>query len=127
MSRMRRTLFAGAALFAALATAWKLAQQQQTVRVRGPIEAVDGSTLTVKAGEAGNMTVKLADNAAVYGVVKATLADIKPGAFVGVGAMPQADGSQRAIQGIIFAEPLRGTGEGPRPGERPNTTRTKRA
>ncbi|HKF10271.1 MAG TPA: hypothetical protein VKB89_16370 [Xanthobacteraceae bacterium] len=123
MSRMTRTLLAGAALFAALAAS-TLAQQPQTVRVRGPIEAVDGSTLTVKAGEAGNATVKLAENAVVYGVVKATLADIKPGAFIGVGATPQADGSQRAIQVIIFAEPLRGTGEGHRPWDRPNTTMT---
>jgi len=120
---MTRTLLAGAALFAALAAS-TLAQQPQTVRVRGPIEAVDGSTLTVKAGEAGNATVKLAKNAVVYGVVKATLADIKPGAFIGVGATPQADGSQRAIQVIIFAEPLRGTGEGHRPWDRPNTTMT---
>jgi len=120
---MTRTLLAGAALFAALAAS-TLAQQPQTVRVRGPIEAVDGSTLTVKAGEAGNATVKLAENAVVYGVVKATLADIKPGAFIGVGATPQADGSQRAIQVIIFAEPLRGTGEGHRPWDRPNTTMT---
>jgi len=123
MSRITRILLAGAALFAALAAS-TLAQQPQTVRVRGPIEAVDGSTLTVKAGEAGNATVKLAENAVVYGVVKATLADIKPGAFIGVGATPQADGSQRAIQVIIFAEPLRGTGEGHRPWDRPNTTMT---
>src|SRR5205823_8809664 len=118
-----RVLAAGAVI-AALATASALAQQPQTARVRGPIEAVDGSTLTVKAGEAGNVTVKLADNAAVYGVVKATLADIKPGAFIGVGATPQADGSQRAIQVMIFAEPQRGTGEGHRPWDRPNTTMT---
>jgi hypothetical protein len=78
MSKMTRTLLAGAALFAALAASPALAQQQQTVRVRGPIEAVDGSTLTVKAGEAGDVRVKLTDTAAVYGVVKATLADIKP-------------------------------------------------
>jgi hypothetical protein len=68
--------------------------------------------------------VKLTDNAAVYGVVKASLADIKPGAFIGVGATPQADGSQRAIQIMIFAEVQRGTGEGHRPWDRPNTTMT---
>jgi len=124
MSKMTTTLLASAAFFAALAASSALSQQPQTTRVRGPIEAVDGSTLTVKAGEAGNVTVKLADNAAVYGVVKATLADIKPGAFIGVGATPQSDGSQRAIQVIIFAEPLRGTGEGHRPWDRPNTTMT---
>ena len=81
-----------------LAAIGRLAQQPQTMRIRGPIEAVDGSTLTVKAGEAGDVKVKLTDNAAVYGVVKATLADIKPGSFIGVGATPQADGSQKAIQ-----------------------------
>ena len=94
------------------------------MRIRGPIQAVDGSTLTVKAGEAGDVKVKLTDNAAVYGVVKATLADIKPGAFIGVGAMPQADGSQRAVQVMIFAEQQRGTGEGHRPWDRPNSTMT---
>ena len=124
MARMTLLRLAGAALVAALAASPALAQQPQTVRLRGPIEAVDGSTLTVKAGEAGDAKVKLTDNAAVYGVVKASLADIKPGAFIGVGATPQADGSQRAIQVIIFAEAQRGTGEGHRPWDRPNTTMT---
>src|SRR3989442_12157991 len=66
----------------------------------------------------------LTDSAAVYGVVKASLADIKPRAFIGVGAHPQADGSQRAIQIMIFAEVQRGTGEGHRPWDRPGTTMT---
>jgi hypothetical protein len=100
------------------------AAAQQTVRIRGPVEAVDGATLTVKAGEAGDVKVKLTDNVAVYGVVKASLADVKPGSFIGVGATPQADGSQRAIQVMIFSEPQRGTGEGHRPWDRPNTTMT---
>jgi hypothetical protein len=113
---------AGVAVAAMLAASAALAQQ--TVRIRGPIGAVDGSTLTVKAAEAGDVKVKLADNAAVFGVVKAALTDIKPGAFIGVGATPQADGSQRAIQITIFAEALRGTGEGHRPWDRPNTTMT---
>jgi hypothetical protein len=99
------------------------AQQPQTQRVRGQIQAVDGAMLTIKSGEA-DVKVNLAGNAAVYGVVKATLADIKPGAFIGVGAMPQADGSQRAIQVMIFSEQQRGTGEGHRPWDRPNSTMT---
>ncbi len=118
----RSWILAGAALVAALTVSPTVAQQ--TMRIRGPIQTVDGSTLTVKAGEAGDVKVKLTENAAVYGVVKAGLADIKPGAFIGVGAMPQADGSQRAIQITIFAEPQRGTGEGHRPWDRPNSTMT---
>jgi hypothetical protein len=122
MTSKTRFGLAGVAVAALLAASAALAQQ--TVRIRGPIEAVDGSTLTVKGGEAGGVKVKLADNVAVFGVVKASLADIKPGAFIGVGATPQADGSQRAIQITIFAETLRGTGEGHRPWDRPNTTMT---
>ncbi|MBV8419090.1 MAG: hypothetical protein JOZ26_03650, partial [Hyphomicrobiales bacterium] len=66
MGRTTRRLLAGAALVAGLAVSSALAQQPQTVRLRGPIEAMDGSTLTVKAGD---VKVKLTDNAAVYGVV----------------------------------------------------------
>ena len=59
---------------------------------------------------------------------KATIADIKPGSFIGVGAMPQADGSQRAIQVTVFAEVQRGLGEGHRPWDaRPNSTMTNGA
>ena len=104
-----------------VSTAWA---QQQNIRVRGTIERVDGATFVVRAGEAGDMTVSLAERAGVFGVAKATLADIKPGAFIGVGAEPQPDGSQRAIQVTIFAESQRGTGEGHRPWDRPNTTMT---
>ena len=68
--------------------------------------------------------VTLANNVQVYGIVKATLADIKPGSFVGIGAMPQPDGSQKAIQVMIFAESLRGIGEGHRPWDRPGSTMT---
>src|SRR4029434_9147879 len=80
--------------------------------------------ILVKADEVGEVTVKLPDTVAVFGVVKATLADVKPGAFIGVGAMPQPDGSQKAIQVMIFAESQRGTGEGHRAWDRPGATMT---
>jgi hypothetical protein len=99
------------------------AQQPQTTRLRGTIEKVDGSMLTLKS-EAGELKVAVADNAQVYGVTNATLADVKPNSFIGVGAMPQADGSQKAIQVMIFAETQRGLGEGHRPWDRPGSTMT---
>ena len=114
--------FIAVAVAAVLAASAALAQQ--AVRIRGPIEAVEGSTFTVKADEAGTVKVKLGEKARVFGVVNAKLEDINPGDFIGVGATPQADGSQRAIQVTIFAETLRGTGEGHRPWDRPNTTMT---
>jgi hypothetical protein len=60
----------------------------------------------------------------VFGVVNATLKDITPGAFIGVGATPQADGGQKAIRIMIFADVQRGSGEGHRPWNRPGTTMT---
>jgi hypothetical protein len=117
-----KRMFAGIAVIAALAAVPALAQQPQ--RVRGTIESVDGSTLVIKRGEGPDVTVKLTDNVQVFGVVPATLADVKPGAFIAVGAMPQPDGSQKAIQVMIFAESQRGLGEGFRPWDRPGTTMT---
>jgi hypothetical protein len=117
-----KRMFAGIAVIAALAAVPALAQQPQ--RVRGTIDSVDGSTLVIKQGEGPDVTVKLTDNVQVFGVVQATLADVKTGAFIGVGAMPQPDGSQKAIQVMIFAESQRGLGEGFRPWDRPGTTMT---
>jgi len=84
-------------------------------RVRGTIEKVDGKTLTVKSREGATVTVKLKDDALVTGVEAAKLADIKQNSFVGITAMPQPDGTQKAIEVHIFPEARRGAGEGHRP------------
>jgi hypothetical protein len=94
--------------------------------VRGTIEGVDGPMLTVKSRD-GQTTykVKMADNVAVRGIVKAPLSDIKQNSFIGVTGMPQADGSQKAVEIHIFPEAMRGTGEGHRPWDlMPNSTMT---
>jgi len=111
------------ALLFAAATA--SAQQPQTVRVRGTIEKVDGQVLTVKARDGATLTVKLADNAPVRTVLQRSLADVKQGTFVGITAMPQPDGTQKAVEIHIFPESMRGTGEGHRPWDlMPNSTMT---
>jgi hypothetical protein len=98
---------------------------QDTVRVRGTIERLDGSTYVVKARDGAELKVALADNPQIAGVVKASLSDIMQGSFVGVTAMPQADGSQRALEVHIFPEAMRGTGEGHYPWDlRPQSTMT---
>jgi hypothetical protein len=103
------------------------AAAQQPTRIRGTIERVEGAVLTVRAGEAGEVKLQLADNAQIYGVLNATLADIKPNSYVGVGAMPQTDGSQKALQVTIFAESQRGLGDGHRPWTQPGSTMTNGA
>jgi hypothetical protein len=88
------------------------AQAQDTVRVRGTIVSIDGATYVIKARDGAELKVALADNAQIAAVVKASLADIKQGLFVGVTAMPQVDGSLSALEVHIFPEAMRGTGEG---------------
>jgi hypothetical protein len=119
-------ILAGAVLLANLAISPALAQQQQAMRIRGTVEAVDGATLAVKSRD-GKATykVKLTDNVAVRGIVKAALGDIKDNSYIGVTGMPQSDGSQKAVEIHIFPEPLRGVGEGHRPWDLvPNSTMT---
>ena len=126
MNEMTRALIGAAAAGLILATSASFAQQPQTVRVRGTVEAADGPMITVKSRD-GQTTykVKMTDNAAVRGIVKASLADIKQNSFIGVTGMPQADGSQKAVEIHIFPEPMRGTGEGHRPWDlMPNSTMT---
>jgi hypothetical protein len=101
------------------------AQQPDVVRVRGTIESVHAQLLNVKARDGATLTVKLADNAPIRAVVRAPLADVKPGSFVGITAMPQPDGTQKAVEIHIFPEAMRGTGEGHRPWDlMPNSTMT---
>ncbi len=114
-----------AAMVALLAATAAFAQQTPpAARIVGTIEKAVGNTLTVKTREGDSVTVSIADNVAVFGVNKATLADVKPNSFIGVGATPQGDGSQLAIQVTIFADTQRGLGEGHRPWNRPNSTMT---
>jgi hypothetical protein len=122
-----KTAATRAALFvvAALVATTALAQAPQTVRLRGVIEKVDGNTVTAKSDKGDELKINLADKMLVVAVVKASLADIKDGDFIGSGAMPQPDGSQKAIEVHIFAESMRGTGEGFRPWDgAPNSTMT---
>jgi hypothetical protein len=89
-----------------------LTAQEARVRVRGTIERVEGDTYIVKARNGDELKIKLAEKAGVSAVVAATLADIKPGTYVGIAGMPQADGSQRALEVLLFPEAMRGVGDG---------------
>jgi outer membrane lipoprotein SlyB len=113
MTKMTRRMLGAAAIGVLFASSVALAQAPQMsptppVRIRGTIEKVDGSMLTVKARDGSTMQIKLADNARVTAMVKATLADIKVGSFIGVTAMPQPDGSQKAIGLHIFMDAQKG-------------------
>jgi hypothetical protein len=88
------------------------ASAQETVRIRGTIESVDGDVYVVKNRDGAEMKVAMTDKPLFVAIVKSTMADIKPGMFVGSTGMTQPDGSQKAIEVHIFPESMRGTGEG---------------
>ena len=121
---MRKIVPVTALLAVAFVTAAS-AQQPPTVRIRGTIEAVDGATLSIKSRDGSDVKVNITDNIAVTGVAKASLSDIKEGSYIGVSAMPEPDGTQKAIAVHIFPEAQRGAAEGFRPWDlRPNSTMT---
>jgi hypothetical protein len=85
-----------------------------TTRVRGSVEKMSSDALTVKTASGDEISLKLAGNWQIVGVTQGSLADIKPGVFIGVGARPQPDGTLNAVQVSIFPESARGQGEGHR-------------
>ena len=88
------------------------ASAQDTVRVRGTVESIDGPMFVVKNRDGAELKLTMTDNPLFVAIVKSTMADIKPGMFVGSTGMTQEDGSQKAIEVHIFPESMRGTGEG---------------
>lgn len=101
------------AAVAALAVASAPAQEA-TLRLRGTIAAIDGATLTIRPSGGADVTLRLAAGAAIVAARMASLADIAPGAFVGI-ASSGGDGHQDALEVQIVPEALRGGDEGRRP------------
>lgn len=97
---------AGLALIMATSAVW--AQQAPPGRIRGMIEKVDGSTLSLKLRDGSMLNVKVADDARVSALVKASLADIKTDTFIGIAGMPQPDGNIKAFSVHIFMPAQRG-------------------
>ncbi len=122
---MKKSVLGAAVVSAAVLVAATASAQAPQVRVRGSVESISGQMLTVKARDGADVKIKLADNAPVRTVTKASLGDIKPGSFIGITAMPQPDGTQKAVEIHIFPEAMRGAGEGHRPWDlMPNSTMT---
>jgi hypothetical protein len=84
----------------------------QDVRLRATIEKVDGPVYTVKNRDGTEWKLTVSDPPLYVAIAPATMADIKPGMFVGSAGTMQEDGTQKAIEVHIFPESMRGTGEG---------------
>jgi len=83
-----------------------------TQRIRGDVAALDGLNLQVKSRTGELLTVKLAENYTVTAVAKIDIKQIVPGTYVGAASMPQPDGTQKALEVLLFPEARRGSGEG---------------
>ena len=110
-----RTVAVVAGTLAMMVASIAAGQAPNLVRVRATIDRVEGQMLDVKSRDGAMMKVQLAPNAPVNEVVKSSLSDIKKGDYIAVTAMPQPDGSQKAVAILIFPEALRGVAEGFRP------------
>ena len=101
------------------------APAQPMVRLRATLEKIDAVSITVKERSGEVITLVRPADMSVSEVYPVTLADIKPGSFIGTAAMPQADGSLVALEVRVFSEDARGTGEGHRPYDlQPESTMT---
>src|SRR4051812_22441892 len=108
MAHLLRGLLVGVALIFAIAPALA----QENVRLRATIEKVDGPVYTVKNRDGAEGKLPVSDPPLFVAIAPATMADIKPGMFVGSAGMMREDGVQKAIEVHIFPESMRGTGEG---------------
>lgn len=107
---MRRLGLRGAALVAVLA-AVGTAAQAEPYGVRGTVVGIDDQVLTIMDADEETVEVALTDDTDRFAATPAKWNDIKAGKFIGVTSIEA--GSQRvALEVHIFADNLRGVGEG---------------
>ncbi len=98
-----------ASLLLALTAGTALAQVPP--RTRGVITAVDGDSVTLRS-HAGTVTLKTTADTGYVGATKASLTAVQSGRFIGTAAVPQPDGTLKALEVTVFPESMRGAGEG---------------
>lgn len=109
---MRRSGLLGAVLLALLlASGTSVAAEGEPYRLRGTLVGVDDRLLTVINDDEETFEVALTEDTGVFAVTPAKWSDIQPGQFVGVTSVESGD-QRVALEVHIFAEDLRGTGEG---------------
>jgi hypothetical protein len=108
---MRRLL---ASLFFSVAFVTAAAADSPPVHLKGAIQSVDGQSFSM-SGVAAPVTIHVTKDTRIASLETAQLDDITQGMFVGTAAIPQPDGTLKALEVHIFPEAMRGTGEGYRP------------
>ncbi|PKU25660.1 hypothetical protein [Telmatospirillum siberiense] len=104
------------------------AQDAPPVAVRGTITTVGADILKIKTNRGTDIDVKLDGATGVRGVALANIAEIQPGRYIGTAAVPQPDGTLKALEVHIFPPEMAGTGDGHRPWDlTPNSSMTNGA
>jgi hypothetical protein len=125
MKSFKTLQLAGLALIGAVAALASQAASAEGVRIRGTVVSVTGDTLLVKSRDGDNVSIALGLGWKAGGIAKASLADIKPGDFVGIASLPNAAGGAGALEVLVFPPAMRGTGEGSYGWDlKPNSTMT---
>lgn len=83
-------------------------------RVSGTVDSFAGDVLTLKTSDGQTEAVKIPSSVNVTALENRKLSDIKAGDFVGSAAVQGTDGKLHAQEVHIFAESMRGAGEGHR-------------
>jgi hypothetical protein len=128
MSPQIRLAAVALALAACIGTSISALAEDTPARVRGTLQKMDDNTLTIATKSGKEANVPLKDGAPIIAVNKGAMSDIKDNTFVGITAMPQPDGTQKAVEVHVFEESLRGVGEGHYPWDlKPDSTMTNGA
>ncbi|MBX9931529.1 MAG: hypothetical protein K2Y56_08310 [Methylobacterium sp.] len=96
----------------ALASGLVSARADDVARFRGTIEATDRTTLKVRPQTGEPVGFAIAEGAKIFAATDGKLTDIKPESYIGSAAIPQPDGTLKAVQVTVFASSLRGTAPG---------------
>ena len=121
----RAGLVLRAGLLAMAAVVVAEAQTAPTTRIRGTIETTDAHAMTVKTRSGDTVEIALTDPLSVLTVKKVELTSIATGSYVGIATRTGADGTQQAIEVLVFPEAMRGAGVGSYPWDlEPGSTMT---
>jgi poly(3-hydroxybutyrate) depolymerase len=103
-----------------------LAAEPAAPPVTGTIQSIATDSLQLRTADLQEVRVTLSPQTRVVKTVAATLNDVHQGDFIGTTAL-ERDGKRVSTEVHIFAEALRGTGEGHYPWNQPDTTMTNGA
>src|SRR3989440_2073654 len=86
--------------------------------IRGTVESLQDGVLRVATSN-GSMPIRIEPSTLIDRMVRSDRAQIAEGSYLGIVSAPQADGSQRGVEVLLFSEALRGQAEGTAPWDWP--------